>query len=118
MKDKKKKKKKKPEVVELVQYQKPEVYQLVEEVPDVTHGHGGHGGIGGHHGGHHGIRPHIGGLHKKKYGRSIGGLFGRLGIRYSFWLWFLKKYSSITVTSRISKIIGRKRFWSVFFSAQ
>ncbi|XP_031635210.1 uncharacterized protein LOC116348340 isoform X2 [Contarinia nasturtii] len=69
MKDKKKKKKKKkPEVVEVVQYQKPEIYQLVEEIPDLMHGHGGHGG-------HHGIMHHIGGgLHKKKYGRSIGGL--------------------------------------------
>lgn len=77
MKDKKKKKKKKkPEVVEVVQYQKPEIYQLVEEIPDVMHGHGGHGGHGGGH--HGGLMHHIGGgLHKKKYGRSIGGLFGR-----------------------------------------
>ncbi|XP_055316948.1 uncharacterized protein LOC129576256 isoform X2 [Sitodiplosis mosellana] len=71
MKDKKKKKKKKPEVVEVIQYQKPDIYQLVDEIPDVTHGHGGHFG----HGGHHGMMAHIGGgLHKKKYGRSIGGL--------------------------------------------
>jgi len=49
--------------VELVQYQKPELYQLVEESD-----------LGGHH---HDI-VHLGGhghgLHKKKHGRSIGGL--------------------------------------------
>lgn len=56
--------------MEVVQYQKPEIYQLVEEA-DIGGGHGGHGH-------HHGLMHHIGGgLHKKKYGRSIGGLFGR-----------------------------------------
>lgn len=82
-----KKKKKKPQQVELVQYQKPEIYELVEEHEEIGGGHG-HGGL--HHGlGHHGF----GGLHKKKYGRSIGGLFRAVGgIRYSFWLWFLFKH--------------------------
>lgn len=85
MKDKKKKKKKKkPEEVQVVHYQKPDVYQLVEESAlehGIGHGGGGHGGGLGHGGGgfHHGglMRPHFGGLHKKKHGRSIGGLFGR-----------------------------------------
>lgn len=80
---KNKKKKKKPQV-ELVQYQKPEIYQLVDE-SDL-------GGHGGHIGGGHGGLAHLGGhglLHRKKYGRSIGGLFVRdSGNRYSIWLWF------------------------------
>lgn len=72
MKDKKKKKKKKPQEVQVVQYQKPDIYHLVDE-SDLEH-IGGHGGGGLHHGG---LMHHIGGLHKKKHGRSIGGLFGR-----------------------------------------
>lgn len=68
----KNKKKKKPQQVELVQYQKPEIYHLVEE-SDL----GGHEHLGGLHG-HHGLGGLGGhGLHKKKYGRSIGGLFVR-----------------------------------------
>lgn len=66
-----KKKMKKPQV-ELVQYQKPELYELVTSDDDGGHGHGGQ--LFSHAHGH----GHGHGLHKKKYGRSIGGLFGRL----------------------------------------
>lgn len=89
----KRKKKKKPQI-ELVAFQKPEVYELADQSTGHKHGHmhggghGGHGGNGGHlHGGGHGGGGHLHGGHqglglhglkfKKKYGRSIGGLFGR-----------------------------------------
>lgn len=75
MKDKKKKKKKKkPQEVQVVQYQKPDIYQLVDhsDLEELSGHGGGHGGF--HHGG---LMHHMGGLHKKKHGRSIGGLFGR-----------------------------------------